>query len=96
MRNVDAPFGSTVRFIPEIGKRVVHILVSLIASVLCFFLAHASIKFLLFEKESGGVLFGNFPLWISELIIPSTFCFLTYQFFIHAFEAPAIRERDEI
>lgn len=88
--------GALVRFIPKKGKRVVHILTSLSASAACLFLALASVKFLQTEKEMGGFLVGNFPIWISELIIPITFMILTFQFFSHIFEAPAENEGEGI
>lgn len=84
--------GALLKFVPEGAKRVAHVLVSIFTSVICFCLAYTSITFLLSEKEMGGVLFGKIPLWISELIIPATFCFLTYQFFVHALEAPPVEE----
>lgn len=88
--------GALVRFIPEAGKKITHVIVSLTASVVCFFLSHASIKFIEMEKEMGGFLVGSFPLWISELIIPATFIFLTYQFFVHIFEPPVSHEGEGV
>lgn len=84
--------GALVRFVPDGIARVVHIIVSIASAVICFFLTYASIQFVKFEIEAESILYGNIPLWISELIIPATFCFLTYQFFIHAFEKPQPNE----
>lgn len=86
--------GALLRFVPSAGRWVVHVLISIATAVVCLVLAYASIKFILFERESGAFLFGNIPVWISEIIIPLTFCFLTYQFFVHAFEAPPADEGD--
>ncbi len=80
--------GALLRFLPEGWKRRVHVVISLIVSVICIFLTIASVKFIGFEIESGAVLFGSVPLWVSELIIPMTFAFLAYQFFVHAFLEP--------
>jgi len=80
--------GALLRFIPEKAKRTIYVIVSLATSLVCMVLSYASIKFIGFEQESGSYLFGKFPLWVSELIIPLTFVFLSYQFLIHAFEEP--------
>lgn len=88
--------GALIRFIPEAGKKITHMAVSLIAAVTCFFLSHASIKFIITEKEMGSFLVSKFPAWISELIIPATFIFLTIQFLIHIFEPPAPHEGEGV
>lgn len=86
--------GALLKFIPESGKRIAHVVVSLFTSVVCIFLTYASIEFVRFETESGSPLFGTIPLWISELVIPATFCALAYQFLMHAFEAPHAEENE--
>jgi TRAP-type C4-dicarboxylate transport system permease small subunit len=88
--------GALIRFIPEAGRRATHVIVSLVAAIVCLFLSHASVKFIIMEKEMGGVLVGKFPLWISELIIPITFIFLSYQFLVHIFAPPVPHEREGV
>lgn len=86
--------GALLRLVPPRGQRVARILVSLVSSVVCFFLSSASVKFVVSEREMGEMLFGGLPIWISELVIPATFIFLTYLFFIQALEAPQLKEGD--
>lgn len=87
--------GALVRFLPEKFKVFIHIVISLIVSIISFALAYSAVRFILFEIESGSVLYGKIPLWVSELIIPMTFIFLGIQFFFHAFYGPEHREVSE-
>ena len=88
--------GALLKVVPEKFKRIAHVITSLFTSVVCFFLAHASVRFVLFEAELGEKLTDSIPLWSTEIIIPATFIFLAYMFFIHAFEAPSPEEGEPI
>lgn len=84
--------GALVKFLSPKAKGVAHVIVSIFTSAVSLFLTYASFNFVRLEQETGSPLFGAFPLWISELIIPITFATLTYQFIIQAFEAPREEE----
>lgn len=80
--------GVLLNIIPQKMKRPAHFITSIFTSFVSAVLAYAAYKFILMEKTGGGVLVGNFPLWIAELIIPLTFVFISYQFLFSAFEKP--------
>jgi len=81
--------GVLAQLVPVRLKMVAHLIVSIFTSTVCLFLTHSAIRFVLSEKDAGGVLIGGIPLWISELIVPTAFSCIMYLFFVHAFSPPA-------
>jgi len=74
------------RSLSKSAKRVTGIIVNLFASAVCFFLLRAAITFLKSEKESGGTLFAEIPIWIFQIIIAIGFGLMMLRFFLHALE----------
>jgi len=70
-------------------KDLVHVITSLFAAVVCFYLAHAAWVFLLDEKQSGGELITGIPSWIGLAIIPFGFALITVHFVLNAIEHAA-------
>ena len=77
------------KFIKGRVKDVVHIITSLFASVVCFYLARAAWVFLEDEKQSGGELITGIPSWIGLIIIPVGYWLLMAHFGLNAIEHAA-------
>lgn len=54
------------------------------AAVLCAFLCVASWQFVLSEKESGGIIAYNIPLWMFQTVMPIGFALITARLVWHA------------
>jgi len=74
------------KFIKGRVKEIVHVVTSLFASVVCFYLAKAAWDFMVSEKEAGGELITGIPSWIGLLIIPFGYALLTFHFALNAVE----------
>ena len=73
--------GSFLKGRVKTGARVVsHGVAAAISAFLCV----ASIKFLLTEKEAGGRLAYNIPIWVVELVLPIGFGLITLRLLWHA------------
>lgn len=68
------------------AKRISQIIVNLFASVICFFLMRAAITFIIMEREGGGIIFSDIPIWVAQIIIVIGFCIMMLRFFIRALE----------
>lgn len=76
------------RLLPKKAGRVNDVLAGAISAVVCFVLGYYSSLFVLDEKLYGGNLFGRFPVWFFEVIIPAGF-FLIGIHFVFAVFFPA-------
>jgi tripartite ATP-independent transporter DctM subunit len=54
------------------------------AAVLCSFLCVASWQFVLSEKDSGGIIAYDIPLWMFQLVMPIGFALITFRLVWHA------------
>lgn len=77
------------RFFSERLKYLNKLLIEGIATVLCIFLFHYSIKFVNFEKESQEVILGslNLSVWLIALAFPIGFGMISLKFFIRFLRA---------
>lgn len=67
------------RLVGKKGKAIVSILGSVFVAVVSVLLARASWVFVASEKEFGTRLFGEFPAWIAQVIIPAGFILIAFQ-----------------
>ncbi len=67
-------------------KNVVHVITSLFAAVVCFYLAGAAWTFMQDERISGDELISGIPSWIGLSIIPVGFGLLMVHFALNAAE----------
>ncbi len=74
------------RFLPSRIKAVAHILTSLFAIAVCYFLANAAWVFLLDEQSSADELVLSIPLWVAIVIIPAGYCLMMFHFFVKIIE----------
>lgn len=63
-------------------ERILKAFTRLSAGIISGFLAWAAWSFMLFEKESGSVLFLNLPVWIFQIILPYSFMIIAIRFII--------------
>ena len=68
------------KYMPERIRHLTAVSVKLFASVVCWFLFQASIRFLLDEQSTGEQFLGLFPSWIALSIIPITFILIPFHF----------------
>ena len=74
------------KFLKGRVKDIVHVITSLFASAVCFYLAQAAWVFMQDERHSGGELISGIPSWIGLSIIPFGFGLLTIHFALSAIE----------
>jgi C4-dicarboxylate transporter, DctQ subunit len=74
------------KFLKGRVKDIVHVVTSLFASVVCYYLARAAWVFMQDERQSGGELISGIPSWIGLVIIPIGFALLTIHFALVAIE----------
>jgi TRAP-type C4-dicarboxylate transport system permease small subunit len=77
------------KFLKGRFRELAHVITSLFAAVVCFYLAEAAWTFMLSEKEAGGELITGIPSWIGLLIIPLGYALLTFHFGLTAVEHAA-------
>lgn len=70
--------------LPPKLKDTVHLVTDLFASVICALLSYHAVRFVLFEKEDGAMLFLNIPAWVCELVLPIGFGIMALRFLLHA------------
>lgn len=68
------------RFMPEKFKKLSSVFIHITSAVVCAFLTHASYKFVLGEKEAGGVLLPGVPTYYAITIIPICFLIMSVRF----------------
>jgi len=74
------------KFLKGRVKNIVHVITSLFASVVCFYLARAAWVFMQDEKQSGSELISGIPSWFGLIIIPLGFALLTVHLALNAIE----------
>ncbi|GAB4371076.1 MAG: C4-dicarboxylate TRAP transporter small permease protein DctQ [Calditrichia bacterium] len=60
----------------------VRMIIDLISAAVCFVLARAGYKFLMYEIEARTTLFKNVPAWLFQLIIPVGFALIGFRFLL--------------
>lgn len=74
------------KFFPPRIKAAAHLLTSLFAIVVCYFLADAALTFLRDEKASADELVLAIPLWSAIVIIPSGYALMMLHFLVRVAE----------
>lgn len=74
------------KFLKGRVKDLVHVITSLFAAVVCYYMAQAAWVFMQDERQSGGELISGIPSWIGLAIIPVGFGLLTIHFALNAIE----------
>ena len=74
------------KFLTARTRRVVLILTSCFAGVVCYYLASAAWLYVLEERTNGGELVLSIPTWVALLIIPVGYLLLAFHFLIKATE----------
>ena len=64
------------RFMPAGLRPMINILIFLFTIIVCLALFWASLLLVISEREMGGKLFGNFPTWVFQLILPIAFALI--------------------
>jgi len=72
------------RFLSPMAQRVAGVITDLFASVVCGFLANASLTFVRDEMQTNTTLFAGIPGWCGEVIIPVGFALLSLHFVFRA------------
>ncbi len=85
------------KFLSPGATRVVRIVTSAFAALVCFFLAAAAWTYLKLDREVGGVLVLSLPSWVGILIIPAGYIVLAFHFLVKVVEhaAAALRKTPE-
>jgi TRAP-type C4-dicarboxylate transport system permease small subunit len=68
------------RWLPPTGKNVVTLITHLFSFLVCCALTYATLKFVRNEIQMGQKTFLDIPAWIPEMILPITFCLMTFRF----------------
>ena len=74
------------KFFSHKSKRVVAVVTSAFAAVVCYYLATASWQFLLEEKAVNNMMVLSIPTWVAIIIIPVGYGVLTFHFLIRGLE----------
>jgi C4-dicarboxylate transporter, DctQ subunit len=74
------------RFLSARTKRVVMILTSVFAAIVCYYLAAAAWEYVLEERINGGELVLGIQTWVALLIIPAGYLLIAFHFLIKATE----------
>ncbi len=61
------------RFLPPRARAAGRVLTDLFTAVVCAFMTYASFNFVRGEAQMGAVLFGKFPIWLAQLVLPVAF-----------------------
>lgn len=72
------------RLLPEKSKRISRLVIYIFSTVVCILLGIAAVSFVLSEYEAGTTYSIGIASWIVELVIPSTFFFLSVRFSLKA------------
>ncbi len=70
------------KYLPDKTKKILSIIISLFATYICYILFIASYEFLLLEKETGGNLLLNIPIWYFIIIIPTGYLVMAFRFLL--------------
>ena len=73
------------RWLPSLGKNVVTLFIHLFSFFICCLLTYAALKFIKNEVQMENRTFLNIPAWIPEIILPITFCLMTFRFGLRSF-----------
>ena len=68
--------------LPGRYHHIAHRLTDLFTGMVCVLLAWHGGRFVVFEWEDGGLLFGSVPAWLCELIIPVGFAVMALRFLL--------------
>src|SRR5512146_304331 len=74
------------KFLSVRTRRVVLIVTSIFAAVVCYYLAGAAWTYLLEERANAGELVLSIPTWVALLIIPIGYLLLAFHFLVKAIE----------
>jgi TRAP-type C4-dicarboxylate transport system permease small subunit len=72
------------RLLSGVSRRVVLGIVNLFAAVVSAFLVYTSVILIVNEMALGTTLFGDFPTWPFQLILPVGFAVMTFRFILKA------------
>lgn len=85
------------KLLSQNSKRIIQIISNFFASVICFFLMRAAIRFIGMEREGGSVLFSTVPVWIAQIILAIGFAIMMLRFFIKSLDnLIPVRKEDQI
>jgi len=74
------------RWLPSLGKNMVTLITHLFSFFVCCGLTYATLKFIKNEVQMENMTFLNIPAWIPEIILPMTFCLMTFRFGLRSFK----------
>jgi len=74
------------------SKRILNLVINLVAAFISFYLAVAAYRFVLDEKEFGSIIFNDIPAWPFQTIIPIGFALMAIRFIISGLNALTERE----
>jgi TRAP-type C4-dicarboxylate transport system permease small subunit len=77
------------RFLPPWLQLAVGAATALFASAICALVAYQSVRFVLFERESGAGGFGFVPEWVAALVLPLGFALIAARYALLAAERVA-------
>jgi TRAP-type C4-dicarboxylate transport system permease small subunit len=75
------------RYLPAPWKRFSDLVSNLFSSAICALLAWHSGRFVHYEWLDGSVVLGNFPAWLTELILPLGFAVISLRFLLLAWQS---------
>ncbi len=70
------------RLFPKKARNSIRIVLDLLAAYVAFILAKAALAFVIEERAMGTILFGGFPTWIAQSIIPFGFAMISVEYLI--------------
>lgn len=74
------------RLLSKTKQAYFKIIIDFVSAAVCFILAGAGYKFLMYEIEADTILFNNVPAWIFQLIIPVGFALIGFRFILNIIE----------
>jgi TRAP-type C4-dicarboxylate transport system permease small subunit len=75
------------RSLPSLGRRLVTAFVNLFTSAVTAYFAWQAWRFVQDSKSFGDVLFGTWPAWVLQLVLPVGFALIAYRYLVRALES---------
>jgi TRAP-type C4-dicarboxylate transport system permease small subunit len=75
------------KFLPVRVKAGAHVLTSLFAAAVCWYLAEGSYHFLKSEAAAGSTFALGIPVWVGALIVPVGYLLLSFHFLVRCVES---------
>ncbi len=73
-----------LRFLSSRGQVASQVVVGLFSSFVCGVVAFYAGRFVYLDYEAGAKVYGSFPVWIVEIILPAGFALIAFRYLVVA------------